>query len=107
MQCQATVILTGFPSLVVALQQRSEKSALILPPGVLRPGFRMARCPSSGIASRGSFGGRSALLIFVRVALLLPSDDKTVPAFTFVCFQKVFSSRSCLIIFPPLGSTFQ
>lgn len=107
MQCQATVMPTGFPSLVVALQLLPENVALILPPGVLRPGFRMVRCPSSGIASRGSFGGRGALLILVRVASLLPPDDKTVPAFTFTCFQEVFGNRSYLIIFPPLGSTFQ
>jgi hypothetical protein len=31
----------------------------------------------------GRIGGRSALLILVRVALLLPSDDEPVPAFTF------------------------
>jgi len=90
-----------------ALQLLSENAALIFPPGVLPPGFRMVRCPSSGIASPGSFGGRSALLILVRGALLLPSDDKTVPAFTFTCLQEVFSNRSYLIIFPPLGSTFQ
>jgi hypothetical protein len=52
-------------------------------PDVLPPGFRTVRCPSSGIASFRSFGGRSALLIFVRVALLLPSDDETFPAFAF------------------------
>ena len=52
-------------------------------PDVLPPGVRTVRCPSFEIASSGSFGGRSALLIFVRVALLLPSDDETVPAFTF------------------------
>jgi hypothetical protein len=52
-------------------------------PDVLPPGFRTVRCPSLEIASSGSFGGRSALLIFVRVALLLPSDDETVPAFAF------------------------
>jgi hypothetical protein len=46
-------------------------------------------------------------LVFERVALLLPSDDKTVPAFTFTCLQKVFGSRNYLIIFPPLSSTFQ
>jgi hypothetical protein len=48
-------------------------------PDVLPPGFRTVRCPSLEIASSGSFGGRSALLIFVRVTLLLPSDDETVP----------------------------
>jgi hypothetical protein len=32
---------------------------------------------------------------------------KQFPAFTFFCLRKVFSSRSYLIIFPPLGSTFQ
>jgi hypothetical protein len=34
-----------------ALQLLSENAALILPPGVLPPGFRMVRCTSSGIAS--------------------------------------------------------
>jgi hypothetical protein len=76
-------------------------------PDVLPPGFRTVRCLSPEIASPGSFGGRSALLILVRVALLLPSDDKTVQAFTFCRFRKVFVRRSSLIIFPPLGSTFQ
>jgi hypothetical protein len=36
----------------------------------------------SGIASFTGFGGRSALLILVRVALLLPSDDEPFSAFT-------------------------
>jgi len=58
-------------------------------PDVLRPGFRTVRCSSVEIASSGSFGGRSTLLIFVRVALQLPSDDKTVPAFTFPAFGKL------------------
>jgi hypothetical protein len=57
-------------------------------PDVLPPGFQTVRCPSHEIASPGSFGGRSALLIFVRVALLHPSDDKTVPAFAFTVFGK-------------------
>jgi hypothetical protein len=33
------------------LQLITENAALILPPGVLPPGFRMVRCPSAGIAS--------------------------------------------------------
>ena len=103
MQCQVTVILAGFPSPIAALQRHSENAALILLPGVLPPGFRMVRCPSSGIAPRGSFGGRSALLIFVRVTLLLPSDDKTVQAFTFCRFQEVSGCRSSLISFLPSG----
>jgi hypothetical protein len=37
----------------------------------------------SGIASMAGFGGRSALLILVRVALLLPSDDEPISAFAF------------------------
>jgi hypothetical protein len=36
-----------------------------------------------------------------------PPMIKQFPAFTFSCLQEVFSNRSYLIIFPPLGSTFQ
>jgi hypothetical protein len=39
--------------------------------------------------------------------LLLPSDDKTVQAFTFCRFQKVSGCRSSLIFFLPSDSTFQ
>jgi hypothetical protein len=39
--------------------------------------------PLPGITSGAGFGGRSALLIVVRVALLLPSDDEPVSAFAF------------------------
>ena len=52
-QCQATVILTGFPSPTFTFRLYSENAALILPPGLLQPGFRMVRCPSAGIASPG------------------------------------------------------
>lgn len=37
--------------------------------------------PFHGITSGLGFGGRSALLILVRVTLLLPSDDEPVSAF--------------------------
>jgi hypothetical protein len=74
---------------------------------VLPSGFQIVRCSSSGIAPFRSFGGRSALLTFVRGTLLPPSDDETVQAFTFCRFRKVFVCRSPLIIFPPLGLTFQ
>ena len=50
-------------------------------PDVLPPGFETVRCPSLEIASSGSFGGRSALVIPVRVALLLPSGDEPFSAF--------------------------
>jgi hypothetical protein len=88
LQCQATVITTGFPSLIFAFQLTQKMLPWSFFPDILLPGFRTVRCPSFEIASSGSFGGRSALLIFVRVALLLPSDDKTVPAFAFPAFGK-------------------
>jgi hypothetical protein len=47
------------------------------------PVFGVSVISCSGIASFAGFGGRSALLILVRVALLLPSDDEPVSAFAF------------------------
>ena len=82
-RCQATVMLTGFPSLILLFSSCSENAALILISGCVTNRLREVRCPSPGIASPGSFGGRSALLIPVRVALLLPSGDETVPACAF------------------------
>ena len=106
-QCQATVILTGFPSPIFTFRLLCRKCCP--DPSSRCVTTRIPDGPLSFLQNcfPGSFGGRSALLILVRVASLLPSDDKTVPAFTFTCLQEVFSNRSYLIIFPPLGSTFQ
>jgi hypothetical protein len=62
-------------------------------PGVLPPGVGIS-VVLTGNCFRGSFGGWSALLTFVRVALLLPSDDKTVQAFTFPVFRKYSAAEA-------------
>jgi len=107
MQCQATVIPAGFPSLISLYSYFQKMLPWSFIPDVLPPGFRTVRCSSFEIASSGSFCGRSALLIFVRVALLLPSDDETVPACAFPDSGKLCCCRSACFPFPPLGSTFQ
>jgi hypothetical protein len=61
----------------------------------------------SGIASIADFGGRSALLILVRVALLLPSDDEPLFAFALPVPEKMMQSPKLLLPSPPSGSTFQ
>lgn len=94
-------------SLLPFFRQASEMSALILPSLLLHRDFRMVRWQFPGISPFLLLGGRSALLTFVRVALLLPFDCETVPVFTYPRFRQVFRNRSPVIIFPPSGSTFQ
>jgi hypothetical protein len=96
----------SFPGFRLSVTSRKSRPFSFLT-DVLPSGFRNVRCPSSGIAPFRSFGGRSALVTFVRVALLLPSDDETVRAFTFCRLRKVFGRRSFLFISPPSGPTFQ
>jgi len=84
-----------------------ENAALILPPGMLQPGFRMVRCPSFRIASPEVLADGAPSWSSCGSHCCFPPMIKQFPAFTFFCLQKVFSSRSYLIIFPPLGSTFQ
>jgi hypothetical protein len=71
----------SFPGFRLSVTSRKSRPFSFLT-DVLPSGFRNVRCPSSGIAPFRSFGGRSALVTFVRVALLLPSDGETVQAFT-------------------------
>lgn len=85
-----------------------EKSAPF--PPVWRVTPRRSGCPM--VLSRGSLPlkilyGRSTLQKFVWSALLPSFEDKMFRACTLLNFRKVFQSRGFVIIFPPLGSTFQ
>jgi len=66
----------------------------------------MFRCSSPKIASGKSFDGRSALLTFEWIALLLPSDGNG-SGFHHLPFSESYWWPKLLIYFLPLGSTFQ
>jgi hypothetical protein len=57
----------SFPGFRLSVTSRKSLPSSFLT-DVLPSGFRNVRCPSSGIAPFRSFGGRSALVTFVRVA---------------------------------------
>lgn len=109
LQCQATVIVSGFIPWCSDLRLLIRK---ICPdpcfPACYNRTFRMsARLFFRNCFLLNCLPGRSTIQTFVGLALLLSFECKTFRACTLLDFRKVFGSRSSFIIIPPFGSTFQ
>jgi hypothetical protein len=86
--------VTGFPSLIFTFRLLFRKCCPDPSSRCVTTGTRDGPLSFLQNCFPGSFAGRSALLILVRVALLLPSDDKTVQAFTFSVFRKFLAAET-------------